>query len=74
MEETSDVPLTSRQRVVGYLARSLGNDLRFGSTAEQQTAALLDLVADAVEHGYEAEMVALVRAWRLEREVESDDC
>lgn len=40
-----------------------------GTTAKQHTAALLTIARDAIEHGYEAELVALARAWR--REVEA---
>lgn len=57
--------LTPRQRVVAYLARNLSNDLQTGTVAEQHTAALLALVADAVTRGYEAGLVELVRKWQL---------
>lgn len=53
--------LTARQRVVVHLATGLGNDMQTGTLAEQHTAALLMLVADAVSHGYERDMVAWVR-------------
>jgi hypothetical protein len=58
--------LTSRQRFCCYMVAHLANDLDRGTLAEQHTAALLRLVGDAVEHGYEAGLVAAGRAWAAE--------
>lgn len=62
---------TPRQRsmiaILAYLARDLGS----GTLAEQHTAAMLRLAADAIERGYEAQLVALARGWR--REVEAEE-
>jgi hypothetical protein len=60
--------LTVGQRVAFRLCVGFANDLERGTVADQYTAALLRVVADAIEHDYEAELVALVRAWRRERE------
>lgn len=60
--------LTPMQRATHRLLGGLGNTLDRGTVAEQHTAALLAVTLDALTHGYEAELVALVRAWRLERE------
>lgn len=60
--------LTSRQRVTTYIAATLANDLDRGSVAEQHTAALLRLVADAVERKVEAELVRVGREWARQRE------
>jgi hypothetical protein len=74
MEEQIQTPsgpqMTSRQRLVRYLATGLANDLERGTESEQWTAALLHIVVDAVEHGDEAELVRLARAWRRELEGE----
>lgn len=64
--------LTSQQRMVVYVLSGIANDLDRGTKGEQHTAALLRLAADAVERTYEAELVALARAWRREREAEDD--
>ena len=60
--------LTTAQRGAHRLCKGRATDLDRGTHAEQHTAALLRLCADAIEHGYEAELVALAGAWR--REVE----
>lgn len=62
--------LTPRQsNLIGVLI-TISNDMNTShNRAEHHTAALLRLVADATELGYEAELVALARAWR--REVEA---
>lgn len=80
-ENTSGTPrrvLTPMQRAAFRLLGGLGEMLERGEpgrtrsaeerVAEQHTAALLGLAGDAIAHGYEAELVAVVRAWRLERE------
>lgn len=71
---SADAPtreLTRRQRNLIAVATSIANDLDLNGTRdEQHTAALLRLMADAVARGYQGELVALVRAWRLEREGE----
>lgn len=62
--------LTSRQRACLYMLNHVANDLDGGqSRAEQHTASLLRIAADALKYDYEAELVALARAWR--REVEA---
>lgn len=66
--------LTPQQRVAKHLCMGIANDLARGSTAEQHTAALLRLVVDAVERGYEAELVVVAREWRMERERGEDGC
>lgn len=61
--------ITWRQRNLAEVMVLLANDLDSnGTRAEQHTAALLRLVADAIERQSEAEAVALLRAWRLEQE------
>lgn len=73
--ETEQMPgreLTTAQRVAHRLCKGLAADMDRGTHAEQHTAALLRLCADAIEHGYEAELVALAGAWRLERERHGD--
>ena len=60
--------LTSMQRMAFRLLGGVGNTLEGGTVADQRTAAVLSLALDAIAHNYEAELVALVRAWRLERE------
>lgn len=62
--------LTEKQQLAVHLMRGSIGTLQAGSRAEQWTAAMLTVACDAVERGYEAELVALVRAWRLERERE----
>lgn len=65
---TTSHELTPRQRVVVHLAGSLANDLDRGNRAEQHTAALLRLVADAVSRSYAGELVVVAREWARERE------
>lgn len=60
--------LTSQQRVAVHLVEGSIAQLQGGTRHEQWTAALLTIACDAIDRGYEAELVALVRAWR--REVE----
>lgn len=61
--------LTIGQQVAARLCVVLAGDLDSHSTrAEQHTAALLRLCADAIERGYEAELVRRAREWR--RDVE----
>lgn len=60
--------LTPRQRLALYLFRGLSNDMSTGSVSEQHTAALLALACDAVERGYEGELVRVGREWARERE------
>jgi len=63
--------LTSRQRNTMVISKSLANDMGInGTVAERHTAALLELVADAVANGYEAELVRVARAWRSGIEAE----
>ena len=57
--------LTPRQRMVVRLLGSIGNDMATGTEAEQQTAALLRLCADAVGCGQEWATVLIVRHWML---------
>lgn len=65
--------LTGRQRNVMVIARAVANDMDLGGTvSEQHTAALLALAVDAISRGYEAELVALARAWRREVEAGGD--
>lgn len=62
--------LTPRQSNLVAICISISNDMNTSrNRAEHHTAALLRLVADATELGYEAELVALARAWRREVEV-----
>lgn len=72
-EQTPARELTTAQRVAHRLCKGLATDLDRGPVTEQHTAALLRLCADAIERGYEGELVALVGAWRLEREREAGD-
>lgn len=60
--------MTPRQRLVRYINTGLANDLDRGTEAEQWTAALLRIVIDAVAGKYEAELVRVVREWRVEQE------
>lgn len=55
--------LTPRQRMVVHICNGIGNDMQFGTTAEQHTAALLRLCADATSRGYAGELVAAMREW-----------
>lgn len=64
---------TPKQRFVQRMINTYANDLERGERREQKTAALLHLVADAIERGYEAELVALARGWRLERERDTEN-
>jgi hypothetical protein len=75
MEEQIQAPartqMTSRQRNTMVICKSLANDMGInGTVAEHHTAALLQLVADALVRGYEAELVRVARAWRRELEAE----
>lgn len=64
--------LTPRQRNVVVIMRTIANDMDInGAVAEQHTAALLRLACDAVDRGYEADLVTLARAWRRVREGEA---
>lgn len=67
-EQTPGRELSVGQRVAYRLCNGLAADLDRGQHAEQHTAALLRLCADAIERGYEGELVALAGAWRRERE------
>lgn len=69
---TSASVLTPQQRMVVRVTSSIARDLDRGTKAEQHTAALLRLVADAVERGYEAELTVVIREWAREREAGSD--
>lgn len=60
--------LTPQQRMVYHVCYSIGRDMDRGTVAEQHTAALLRLMGEVVKDGREAEVVALVRGWALERE------
>lgn len=56
--------MTGRQRNVAVICRSIANDMDVnGTVAEQHTSALLHLLVDAVERGYEAGLVAVAREW-----------
>lgn len=70
---TADAPAPAReltlwQRTAVHLNQGSINKLRRGTKADQHSADALELANDAITRGYEAELVALVRAWRLERE------
>lgn len=67
-EQTPVRELSVGQRVAHRLCNGLAADLDRGQHAEQHTASLLRMCADAIQHGYEGELVALVVAWRRERE------
>jgi hypothetical protein len=69
MEKENMRELTSKQRVSLRLMEGSIRQLEQGTTAEQHTSALLRLAMDAIERGYEAQLVALARGWR--REVEA---
>jgi len=56
--------LTSQQRVIVRLMEGSIRMLERGTVAEQQTAALLRLCADAIERDYDAGLVAVGREWR----------
>lgn len=68
LPETQVRALTPRQRMVVHLTTGIANDLDRGTVAEQHTAALLRLCADAVSHGYEPGLVVAGRAWRAAQE------
>jgi len=62
--------LTGRQRNTIVIARAIANDMDANGTREEQhSAALLRLVVDAVERGYQAELVRYARKWAAAREM-----
>lgn len=64
--------LTIGQQIAVHMCNVLADDLdtHHASRTDQDTAAILHLVADAIERGYEADLVAMVRTWRMQRERE----
>lgn len=68
-EQESRRELTGRQRSVMAIARILADDMDTnGTVAELRTAALLRLVVDAIDRGYEGGLVEVGRKWRREME------